>query len=121
MKKQNSFKNLTVWQRSLDLVELVYEITKQLPSSEVYALSTQMQRAAVSIPSNIAEGYKRNNRKEYIQFLAVANASAAELETQLIVLTRIYNRISTDTAEVMVVEVQKMLTVMIGKLQAKKS
>ena len=64
--KTNSYKDLIVWQKSLDLVHQIYKITKQFPKSEVYALASQMQRAAVSIPSNIAEGQSRNHRPEFV-------------------------------------------------------
>lgn len=74
----------------MELVEGVYKLTKQLPKSEIFGLSSQVQRAAVGIPSSIAEGAKRNHRNEYIQFLAIANGSAAELETQLILIGRLY-------------------------------
>ncbi len=68
-----SHKELTVWQKSMDLVVLIYQITGKLPKSETFGLSSQMQRAAVAIPSNIAEGAKRGHKPEYIQFLRVAN------------------------------------------------
>lgn len=106
----NSFKDLQVWEKSIQLVELTYGISRMLPKSETYSTCSQMQRAAVSIPSNIAEGYKRVNRKEYVQFLAVANASAAELESQIIIMTRVYPDIDIKQAEQAVLEVQKMLT-----------
>ena len=74
-----SYKELIVWQKSIELVKEVYKATDKLPKAELYALTSQMRRAAVSIPSNIAEGYKRRNRGEYLQFLGIADASAAEL------------------------------------------
>lgn len=101
----------------MTLVELTYEITKKLPKSEIYGLCAQMQRSAVSVPSNIAEGYKRNNRNEYVQFLSIANASAAELETQIIITKRVHPQIYTDELDKLVIEVQRMLTVMIRKLK----
>ncbi len=112
-----SFKDLLVWQRSIDLVDEVYIITKQFPKSETYALSSQMQRAAVSIPSNIAEGYKRNHRPEFIQFLSIANASTAELETQIIISKIQYPACDYKRAESLLTEVQKMLHVLINKLK----
>lgn len=113
----NSFKDLQVWEKSIQLVELTYKISQALPKSETYSICSQIQRSSVSVPSNIAEGYKRSNRKEYIQFLSVANASAAELETQIIIIQRIYPLIDTEKAENTVLEVQKMLTTMIRKLK----
>lgn len=67
----------------MDLVDEIYKIVKYLPKEEPYALSDQMRRAVVSIPSNIAEGYERKSKKEYVQFLVIAKSSRAELETQL--------------------------------------
>ena len=81
----NSYQDLEVWKKSIDFVEQIYRLVKQLPKEETYALSDQMRRAAVSIPSNIAEGANRKTTKEYIQFLYIALGSAAELETQLII------------------------------------
>ena len=79
-----SFKDLIVWQKSMSLVKEVYVITSNFPKSEIYGLTSQMRRAAVSIPSNIAEGKKRKTKNDYVQFLRIANGSAAELETQLL-------------------------------------
>jgi len=79
-----SYKDLIVWQKARLLVRLVYEITRSFPKEELYGLSLQMRRAAVSVPSNIAEGYGRGTRKEYIHFLQTARGSLYELETQLL-------------------------------------
>lgn len=117
--KINSFKELIVWQKSIALVNEVYTITKQLPKTEVYILGSQMQRAGIGIPSNIAEGYRRNHRTEFIQFLAIAIASAAELETQLIICKEQYKNVDYSKAEALLEEVQKMLYAMISKLKAK--
>lgn len=78
-----SFRDLRVWQAGIELVRIVYELTSRFPRSEIYGLASQMQRAAVSIPSNIAEGHARESTKEYLQHLSIAQASLAELETQL--------------------------------------
>ena len=83
MEKTKSFRDLVVWQKSMALVLLIYKQTSHFPQSELYALSNQMRRAAVAIPSNIAEGYIRKHTKEYAQFVSIAFASGAELETQL--------------------------------------
>lgn len=80
-----SYKELTVWQKSIELVKEIYKITNQLPKNEIYGLSIQIRRAAISIPSNIAEGHLRKNLKEYLQFLRVAYSSSAEVETQLVI------------------------------------
>lgn len=76
-----SFKDLIVWQKSYRLVSETYKITKDFPREERYGLAQQMRRAAISIPSNIAEGYGRSHRAEYKQFLSMAYGSLAELET----------------------------------------
>ena len=78
-----SFRDLRVWKDGIALVTEVYSATSSFPRNELFGLTRQMQRAAVSIPSNIAEGYARQHRKEYLQFLAIAQGSLAELETQL--------------------------------------
>ncbi len=80
-----SYKDLQVWRKGIELVKNVYVITKKFPKEEVYGLTNQMRRSAVSIPSNIAEGKTRQHGNEYIQFLYIALGSCAELETQLII------------------------------------
>src|SRR3989338_7825002 len=117
-----SHKDLTVWQKSMDLVELVYKITNKLPKSEVFGLSSQMQRASVAIPSNIAEGAKRGHKLEYIQFLSIANGSAAELETQLLLAKRLYlnKTIDFEKAIILTDEILKMLFSLISYLKGKK-
>jgi len=85
----NSFRDLRVWQAGMDLVEQVYLLTQTFPKQEIYGLTSQMQRAAVSIPSNTAEGHTRDHSKEYLHHLSIAQASLAELETQLEIATRL--------------------------------
>jgi four helix bundle protein len=85
VRKSRSYTDLEVWQVSLELVKAIYQITGKFPSSERFGLTQQVRRAAVSIPSNIAEGQFRNSTKEFKQFLSIALGSAAELETQLII------------------------------------
>jgi len=82
-------KDLEVWKRSLDLVEKVYLMTRSFPKEEVYGLTLQMRRAAVSVPSNIAEGAARGSKKEFIQFLYIALGSLEELETQFVLACRL--------------------------------
>ena len=79
-----SFRDLIVWQKAMLLAREIYQLVKMLPVEERYALSDQMRRAAVSVPSNIAEGQARNSTKEFIQFLHIAKGSTAELMTQLL-------------------------------------
>ncbi len=105
----NNFKKLVVWQKSVELVEKVYIATKKLPREEVYNLTSQIRRAALSIPSNIAEGSRRNNQPEFNQFLGIARGSAAELETQLLIAQKLYPKIDFGSSEKLLVEVQKML------------
>ena len=85
----SSYEDLTVWQKSIDLVVRIYEITKNFPREEVYGLSDQVRRAAVSIPSNIAEGQQRQSTKDFLKFLSIAKGSLGELKTQLIICDRI--------------------------------
>ena len=87
--KIRSFRDLRVWQLAMDLVELVYQLTRSFPKHEIYGLTSQIQRAAVSVPSNIAEGHTREHTKEYLHHLSMAQASLAELETQLEIATRL--------------------------------
>ena len=84
-----SYRDLRVWQLSVDMVEHVYRVTANLPKSEIYGLTSQIQKAAVSVPSNLAEGHTRDSTKEYLYFLSVALGSIAELETQLIIAQRL--------------------------------
>jgi len=78
-------KDLLVWKKSMDLVKQIYELTQDFPKSEIYGLTSQVRRSAISIPSNIAEGAARNSSKEFIQFLYISLGSVAELETQLLI------------------------------------
>jgi four helix bundle protein len=80
-----SFKDLIIWQRSIQLVESIYKLTGSFPNEELYGLSAQLRRAVVSIPSNIAEGFARRHNAEYRQFLYVSLGSLAEVSTQLII------------------------------------
>ncbi|OPX20473.1 MAG: four helix bundle protein [Desulfobacca sp. 4484_104] len=88
-RKSRSFRDLDVWRKSIDLVKEIYQITGKFPPSEIYGLTNQIRRAAVSIPSNIAEGQGRNSAKEFRQFLGIALGSVAEIETQLIIAQEI--------------------------------
>ena len=115
------YKDLQVWQKSVDLCVEVYRLVKLLPKEETYALSDQMRRSVVSIPSNIAEGYARRSTKEYLKFLSIANGSRTELETQLIICKKIRYLKDTDiscaiqTTE----EIGKMLSTIMSKLANK--
>jgi four helix bundle protein len=78
-------KDLDVWKKAIDFVTLIYKMTELFPKSEIYGLTSQIRRSAVSIPSNIAEGASRKSKMEFKQFLYIALSSAAELETQLLI------------------------------------
>lgn len=80
-----SYKDLRVWQQGMELVNAIYELTSAFPKDEIFGLTNQMRRAAVSIPSNIAEGHTRESTKEYVHFVSVARGSLAELETQCLI------------------------------------
>ena len=82
----SSYRDLVVWQKSMELTEEIYRLVKTLPREETYGLSDQMRRAAVSVPSNIAEGHGRNSEKEFIRFLCMAKGSVFELETQILLI-----------------------------------
>jgi|SRR5438552_17618728 four helix bundle protein len=84
-----SFRELRVWQKALDLVEKIYLTTQKFPREETYGLMSQIRRAVVSVPSNIAEGHTRNHIKEYLHHLSIAQSSLAELETQLEIANRL--------------------------------
>jgi four helix bundle protein len=84
-----NYRELIVWSRSMDLVEVCYRLSTRLPQSETYGLASRIRRAAVSIPANIAEGHGRRNLGEYIQHLAIANGSLEELETHLMISGRV--------------------------------
>jgi four helix bundle protein len=81
-------RDLDVWKNGIELVKKIYILTKDFPKEEIYTLTSQIRRSAISIPSNIAEGAARNSKKEFIQFLYIALGSAAELEAQLIGLIK---------------------------------
>lgn len=108
----NSYRDLTVWKRAMDLAQMIYALTKNFPKSEEYRITSQMIRAAISIPANIAEGNARGSRKDYARFVSIARGSTAELSTFLILANRIdlapKNEIvpAYETSE----EVGKMLT-----------
>jgi four helix bundle protein len=85
----SSFRDLRVWQAAMDLVERIYRLTRTFPKYEIYGLAGQMQRAVVSVPSNIAEGHTREHRKEFLHHLSISQASLAELQTHLEIAARL--------------------------------
>lgn len=114
----HTYKDLIVWQRAMELVVAVYGLTRGFPDGERFGLTTQMRRAAVSIPSNIAEGRTRGTRNDYLQFLRTAFASGAELETQVEIAKRLSLKGASDCDQVdaLLNEVMRMLHVMIKNM-----
>ena len=117
--EKKGYKDLTVWQKSMNLVVCVYEITEKLPKSEIYGIISQMQRSAVSIPSNIAEGSRRGTKKDFLHFLIIAFGSGSELETQIEIIKRLNYGKGLDFSKIdlLLEEVMKMLNVFIKKLK----
>ena len=115
-----TYQDLLVWQRAVDLVIGIYELTEQFPRSELYGLTSQMRRAAVSIPSNIAEGRRRGTRRDFRNFLVTAYGSGAELETQIIIAKRLSFALpqSFEVVDRQLDEVMRMLNRMVVSLQA---
>jgi four helix bundle protein len=114
----SSYKDLLVWQRGMDLVEAVYRITAKLPVNEQFGLTAQMRRAAVSIPSNIAEGYGRQATGEYRHHLLFSRGSLLELETQVLLCRRLSYLPSNHSDSLIkeIAEISKMLGSLISKL-----
>jgi four helix bundle protein len=112
----SSYRELKVWQKSFTLAEQVYKITQSLPKSEQFGLVSQIQRCAVSIPSNIAEGQQRKSNKEFSHFIGIARGSAAELSTQLLLAKSIY-KLDIDILIFEIEEIQKMLYSLQAKIK----
>ena len=119
--KSSDYRQLKVWQKAMDLTVEIYALVKLLPKEETYALSDQMRRAVVSIPSNIAEGQGRNTDKEFIKFLSIARGSLWELETQIEICERLHYIDSDKKANLycMTTEVSKMLNALSNALKPK--
>jgi len=114
-----SYKDLVVWQRSMNLVEMVYQITEKLPRSEQWGLTSQMRRASISVPSNIAEGYGRKATGEYRHHLSIGRASLLELETQLLLSQRLGYVKQVDIGDILdnIQGISKMLSSLISKIK----
>lgn len=113
-------KDLDVWKKSIDFITLLYKVTTNFPKDEIYGLTNQMRRAAVSIPSNIAEGAARKSNKEYIQFLYIALGSAAELETQLLTSKNV-NYIDDKSFDLLIKERDEIARMLFGLIRYRKS
>ena len=106
----NNYKELKVWQKLVDLTVKIYKATQSFPKEEVYGLTSQIRRSAVSIPSIIAEGSGRNSKKEFNQFLGISHGSSYELDTQLTIATRVglLDEVAFKSLQDDLIEVQKM-------------
>ena len=115
-----SYKDLLVWQKAMDLVIECYRVTRGLPASEVYGLGSQIQRAAVSIPANIAEGHGRDHLGDYVRHISIAKGSVLELETHLLIVERLkyIPRSELELAIGLTTEVGKMLEGLSKSLRA---
>lgn len=118
MNDVQSHRDLVVWQKSMDMVVMVYHLAKKFPPHENYGLTSQTTRAAISVPGNIAEGSARGTTRDFLRFLAIAKGSLMETETYLMLSTRLGYTQETDTepALSLVKEISKMLTAMTNKL-----
>ncbi|GAH43707.1 unnamed protein product [marine sediment metagenome] len=116
-KEIKNHKDLEVWKKSMDLVSNIYKITESFPNKELYSLTNQIRKAAVSVPSNIAEGAARNSKKEFIQFLYIALGSLSELETQVIIASRLEYLNNLDTLLEDLKFVQKLINGLIYYLK----
>jgi len=116
--KIKSYKDLNIWKRSIGVVEDIYKITKNFPKEEIYGLTSQLRSSAVSIPSNIAEGFARFHNKEYRQFLFISLGSCAELSTQIIIALRLGYFENKEANQLLneIDEVSKMTMSLIKKL-----
>lgn len=123
MAEIKTHKDLLVWKKGIDLVEQIYKFTKQFPKEELYGITNQMRRCAVSIPANIAEGSGRKNKAEFIQFLHIALGSASELETHLIISQRLGFLSINSYDEIMnaLNEIIKMICGLINSLNSTRS
>ena len=121
MSTVKGYRDLLVWQKGMDLAEDVYKTTNAFPKSELYGLTSQMRRAAISIASNIAEGQGRNSTGEFIQFLGIAKGSVAEIETQFELACRLKMLNTQDALRLtnQANEIGRMLTGLIAKLRTK--
>jgi len=118
MTQITNYKNLIVWQKAITLVLKIYQLTKKFPKSEIYGLTSQMRRSAISIPSNIAEGSRRGTRKDYRHFLQIAFGSGAELETQIEIAKKLPSTINLNYIEIdnFLDEIMRILNTIIQKL-----
>ena len=119
MSEIKSYKDLLIWKKGITIVNLVYQLVKTFPQEELYALSSQLKRASVSIPSNIAEGYGRNTDKSFSYFLDIARGSLFEIETQLIIANELQFLSNEDIKEIILLleKEARMINSLINKIK----
>jgi four helix bundle protein len=110
-------KNLLVWQKSISFVTSVYDLTKMFPKEEIYGIVSQIRRAAISIPSNMAEGCARKTTKEYVQFLYVSLGSAAELETQFLISANL-GYVDLDKKQKLQIDLEEIIRMLTGLIKS---
>jgi four helix bundle protein len=117
------YRDLLVWQKAVDWVEAIYAATRSWPQDERFGLTSQIRRAAVSVPSNIAEGCARRSTAEFLRFLSIARGSLAEVETQIIVATRLSYLDQTSQTPLLEAadEISRMLAGLIAKLEERRT
>ncbi|MDO9541216.1 MAG: four helix bundle protein [Kiritimatiellia bacterium] len=122
-KEVKTYRDLLVWQKAMNLVTEIYRRTRKFPKTEVYGLTSQVRRSAVSIPSNIAEGYGRNSTSDYIRFLQIASASLYELQTQVEISANLgyLNKSDAEQLYPLTREIERMLSSLIRKLSCIKA
>jgi len=118
-----SYKDLEVWRKSVDLVSHTYILTKKFPHEEIYGLTSQIRRACISVPANIAEGWGRRSTKMYIHALRISRGSLLELETEILIAHNLNYLVDSDYIEIIekITEINKMLNSLISKLELKDS
>ena len=118
MSSVRSYRDLLIWQKGIELVAEIYQLTNQFPQHELYGLTNQIRRAAVSIPSNIAEGQSRQYANEFRQFLHIALGSLSEVDTQMVLALRLsyINEGQQKAIEQQIIELKKMTRALINKL-----
>jgi four helix bundle protein len=116
-----SYRDLNVWKASMELVCEVYEVTRNFPDTERYGLTSQMRRCAISVPSNIAEGWSRNSARSFISYLNIAAGSMSELLTQLEIANRIHyiSQEKMTGCEVKGIQISKMIYMLIKKIESR--
>ncbi len=121
MTQIKSFRDLLVWQKSMNLVTDIYQLTRNFPQAEMFGLTSQVRRASISIPSNIAEGYGRNTSKDYLRYLQIALGSLYEIQTQLEIASNLHFLEIFDFNKMisLCLEIERMLTSLIAKIKAK--